>query len=59
MRSYPDDDESYGQGECSCRYIGRGGNDPDAYWRLDKWCPVHGRDPDDARDEMIERERDR
>ena len=22
---------------------------------VDKWCPIHGRSPDDARDEAIER----
>lgn len=49
----------YGEGECSCRFMGRGGNDPDAYWRIDKWCPIHGIDVDRALEERRERERDR
>lgn len=24
--------------------------------RPDRWCPVHGQDPDDARDESIDRQ---
>ncbi len=42
------DTDDFGQGECTCRRMGLGGNDPDAYWRLDRWCPVHGEDPDYA-----------
>jgi hypothetical protein len=34
--------------------------DPPEYKSIrDKWCPVHGRDPDAARDEMLERQWDR
>ena len=42
--------------ECTCRYFGLGGNDPDGYVKLDRWCPVHGQDPDDARDAKMERD---
>ena len=28
-------------------------------YRMDKWCPVHGLDPDDERDKRIERDWDR
>ena len=51
-------EDGYGEGECTCRQTGLGPNDPDAGWRLDKWCPVHGKDPDDALDEMRERQHD-
>jgi hypothetical protein len=51
---YDDEEESFGEGECTCLRIGRGGNDPDAGWRRDRNCPVHGEDPDYA----LERRRD-
>ena len=53
------EEAEFGEGECTCRYIGLGGNDPDSYYRRDKWCPVHGMDPDQALDEKREREWDR
>ncbi len=43
--------------ECTCRYVGLGGNDPDGYVKRDRWCPVHGEDPDRAREDRAERER--
>lgn len=52
-RMKPEEDD-FGEGECICRRTGLGGNDPDAGWRLDRWCPVHGEDVDAA----YERERD-
>lgn len=56
--SIDDDDEMFGQGECTCRRTGRGGNDPDAGWKVDKWCPIHGRDPDEEYEKMRERKWD-
>ena len=50
MRTYYGDDEPLGEGECTCRRIGRGSNDPDGGWRIDRWCPYHGIDPDAARE---------
>jgi hypothetical protein len=49
-----DDEGAYGEGECTCHRTGLGGNDPDAGWRLDRWCPIHGQDPDEARDRAME-----
>ena len=48
----PEDEDEYGQGECTCRRTGRGGNDPEAGWRIDRWCPVHGLDPDAERERI-------
>ena len=42
--------------DCTCTYRGLGGNDPDGYVQLNRWCPVHGDDPDRARDERMDRE---
>lgn len=39
-------DEAERDPDCTC--TGR---------KRDKWCPVHGIDPDTARDEMLERRR--
>ena len=39
---------------CTCRWIGEG-NDPDQHIKRDEWCPLHGRDPDAARDERMDR----
>jgi hypothetical protein len=50
MDGFDDDDETFGEGECTCRRTGLGGNDPDAGWRLDRNCPIHGEDPDAARE---------
>lgn len=33
--------------ECTCRVIGFNG-DPDQYIKLDRNCPEHGEDPDQA-----------
>lgn len=38
---------------CTCRWVGEG-NDPDAHVRRDEWCPLHGRDPDEARDALLD-----
>jgi hypothetical protein len=39
---------------CTCgRRLGAGG-----YRRIDKWCPIHGLDPDEERDKQIERDWD-
>lgn len=56
---YEDDDESFGSGECSCRRLGHGGNDPDSGWRLDRGCPIHGEDPDAALEARRDDRRDR
>lgn len=48
------DDDGFGGGGCTCRRTGLGGNDPDAGWKIDRGCPIHGEDPDAA----YERERD-
>ena len=45
--------------DCTCTYRGLGGNDPDGYVQIDRWCPVHGDDPDRARDERMDREYER
>ena len=47
-----DEEDEYGEGECTCRLTGRGGNDPDAGWHIDRWCPVHGLDPDAERERV-------
>ena len=39
---------------CTCQWVGEG-NDPDAHIKRDEWCPLHGRDPDAARDARQER----
>jgi hypothetical protein len=49
-----EEEDFFGKGDCTCRRTGLGGNDPDGGWRLDRWCPVHGEDPDTA----LERQRD-
>lgn len=49
-----DDEPEYGGRGCLCTYRGRGGNDPDAYCRRERDCPIHGEDPDAA----LERKRD-
>jgi hypothetical protein len=41
---------------CTCRWRSLGGNDPDAHAELDEWCPVHGRDQDEALEDMRDRE---
>jgi hypothetical protein len=35
--------------DCSCTVVGVNG-DPDQWIRLDRYCAVHGLDPDDERD---------
>jgi hypothetical protein len=40
--------------DCTCRVVGVNG-DPDQYIRLDKYCPVHGIDPDHAREDRRDR----
>lgn len=58
-RHVPQYQASWGLGraklKCTCHWVGEG-NDPDAYLKLDEWCPLHGRDPDHARDERIDRD---
>lgn len=50
--TYDDDDDDFGTGECTCHRTGRGANDPLAGWRVDRWCPVHGLDPDAERERI-------
>jgi len=47
--------------ECTCRapIVHSTDIDPPDGRILDKWCPIHGRDPDEAYEEMREREWDR
>jgi hypothetical protein len=40
--------------DCTCRVTGNNG-DPDQYIKLDKYCPVHGIDPDYAREDAHDR----
>ena len=54
-----DDEGDFGVDECTCRRTGLGPGDPDDGWKLDKWCPVHGLDPDEEYEKMREREGDR
>jgi hypothetical protein len=46
--------------ECECRWSGDP-RDPDATKILNKWCPVHGKDPDEEyerrRDDAMENDR--
>ena len=41
---------------CTCyfRTPSRWGFDPDPVLVKDEWCPLHGRDPDHARDAMMD-----
>ena len=39
---------------CTCQWIGSG-NDPDAHIKRDRNCPIHGFDPDAARDAVMDR----
>ena len=50
-----DIDEDFDSDDCTCRYIGLGGNDPDGHYRRDRWCPIHGDDPDSARERQQDR----
>ena len=47
--------------ECTCRapIVHSTDIDPPDGRILDKWCPIHGRDPDEAYEEMRERKWDR
>lgn len=40
---------------CTCHWVGEG-NDPDAHVRRDEWCPLHGRDPDQEYQAMMDGE---
>ena len=47
--------------ECTCRtpYVRSTDIDPPAYRSIrDKWCPVHGKDPDEAYEEMRDQKGD-
>lgn len=41
---------------CTCQVFppSRWGFDPDHTVKRDEWCPIHGRDPDDAADQRRE-----
>jgi hypothetical protein len=46
------DEDERGEGECTCRRTGRGVGDPEAGWRVDRWCPIHGLDIDAERERI-------